>query len=134
MGKNMVKLLCDASSSMYSNNVEFAECFEKSKIDEICDLISKANIKLMELIKEKVELPKRIECMSDVEIETGSALGGGHGLFVSPSTIKINPYMSSIGILLNYIHENIHCIFPNASENLVEYLTELIAYQLKIPR
>lgn len=129
-----ITLLCDASANANLGNAEFAECFDKGKIAEIQELVAKANIKLMELAKEKVELPKRVECMSDEEIEEYSRLGAGHGLFIPPDVIKVNPYMSSVGILLNYIHENIHYIFPNASENLVDYLTELIAYQLKLPR
>lgn len=129
-----IKILCDASHTANSDNVEFSECFDKAKIKEIQELIEKANIKLMEFVTEKIDLPGRIDCMSDEEIEVCSALDGGHGLFIHPDIIKINPYMSPVGILLNYIHENIHCIFPKASENLVDFLTDLVAYQLKIPR
>ena len=112
----------------------FNECFDEEKIKEISCQIIGVNEKLLDLAREPIELPRTVECMSEKEIAEGLKVGGGHGLFIAPNTIKINPHMGPTGILLNYIHENIHFILPDASENLVDHLTDLVAYQLKINR
>lgn len=112
----------------------FDDCFDEEKVKEISRQIIKVNEKILDLAREPIELPKTIECMSEKEIAEGLKVGGGHGLFIAPETIKINPHMSSIGIMLNYIHENIHYVLPDASENLVDHLTDLVAYQLKLNR
>ncbi len=59
---------------------------------------------------------------------------GASGVAILPDKIKIDPNMGSHGILFNYIHENIHIALPSASENLVDHLTDLVAYQMKLPR
>ena len=114
--------------------VRFKECFPTSKISEIEGRIPAAKKFILGLLDEPAELIDDIECMSDAEIEEGLRLGGGHGLYLEPKTIKINPHMSSVAILLNYIHENIHHVLPEASENLVDHLTDLVAYQMGINR
>ena len=112
----------------------FNECFDEEKIKEISCSVMKANEKILDLTGQPIQLPKQVQCMNEQEIKEGAKVGAGHGLFIPPNTIKINPNMSPDGILLNYIHENIHYVLPEASENLVDHLTDLVAYQLKINR
>ena len=117
-----------------AERTEFASCFPREKIKKIEHLIPEANEKIRELAKGDIKLPEKIECLSAEEIQHYEKVGAGHGLFVPPKTIKINPYMSETGILLNYIHENIHYVLPSADENLVDFLTDFVAYQVKIKR
>jgi len=114
--------------------VEFASCFSREKIEKIQDSISESQKYLKMLSREETELPQKVECMSEEEIREGEKVGAGHGLYRFPDTIKINPHMSEGGILGNYIHENVHHLLPNASENLVDHITDLIAYQMKLQR
>lgn len=114
--------------------IKFDKCFPMKIIKEIVGIIPKANRLIKDLSKDDVELPDRIQCLSDNEIREYKKTGGGHGLFIPPNIIKINPYMNKTGILLNYIHENIHYTLPHAHENLVDLLTDIIAYQLKMER
>jgi len=113
--------------------VEFDPCFNPAKIRKIESRIPVAQVNVRELVKIKVELPGRIECLSDEEIAFYAKRDGGHGLYAD-GTIRLNPHMTSRGILLNYIHENIHHVLPDASENLVDHLTDLIAYQTALKR
>lgn len=117
-----------------NNMVEFDTCFPMEKIEKIQDKASESHKYIKMLGKEDVELPKRVECMSEEEIREGEKEGAGHGMYRFPDTIKINPHMSSQGILLNYIHENVHHVLPDASENLVDHLTDLICYQMDLKR
>ncbi len=114
--------------------VEFDTCFSKEKIEKIQDKISESHKYIKMMSREETELPQWIECMSEEEIIEGEKVGAGHGMYRFPDTIKINPHMSPGGILCNYIHENIHYVLPNASENLVDHLTDLIAYQMELKR
>ena len=114
--------------------VEFDTCFPKEKIEKIQDKVLESQKYIKMLAREEVELPQWIECMSEEEIREGEKVGAGHGMYRFPDTIKINPHMSSQGILLNYIHENVHHVSPDASENLVDHLTDLIAYQMELKR
>ncbi len=114
--------------------VEFGSCFSKEKIEKIAPKVEEAQKYIKMLAREDVELPQRIDCMTVEDIKEGEKLGGGHGEYISPDTIKINPFMDDLGILLNYIHENIHHVLPDASENLVDHLTDLVAFQMKLQR
>lgn len=114
--------------------VEFDTCFPKEKIEKIQDKALESHKYIKMLSREEVELPPWVECMSEEEIREGEKVGAGHGMYCFPDTIKINPRMSSQGILLNYIHENVHHVAPWASENLVDHLTDLIAYQMDLKR
>ena len=116
---------------MKKKTVEFDKCFNITKIKEIEGRIPEAQIRIKELTRKK-KLPKKITCISEEEIKE---LGGNvAGLAILPDKIKINPHISSEGILWNYIHENVHIALPSASENLVDHLTNLVAYQMKLPR
>ena len=117
-----------------AGGVVFASCFPREKIEKIQDTVSKSRKYIKMLSKEDAELPRRVECMTMEEIQEGEKVGAGHGLYIFPDTIKINPHMSEGAILCNYIHENIHHVLPNASENLVDHLTDLIAYQMALKR
>ncbi len=114
--------------------MKFDKCFPIEIVKEIAEIIPKANKLIKDLSNKDIELPDRIQCLSDDEIKEYEKSGGGHGLFTSPDIIKINPYMGKTGILLNYIHENIHYTLPHAHENLVDLLTDIVAYQLKVKR
>lgn len=115
------------------DTIEFDACFSREKIKEIQDKASESHKYIKMLSQEKI-LPQRVDCMTAEEIQEGEKVGGGHGLYRFPDTIKINPHMDSTGILLNYIHENVHHVLPNASENLVDHLTDLISYQMELKR
>ena len=110
--------------------VEFDKCFNIKKIKEIEGRIPEAQIRIQELTRKK-KLPKKIHCMSEKDIKD---FRGASGVAILPDKIKINPNMGSHGILFNYIHENIHIALPSASENLVDHLTDLVAYQMELPR
>jgi len=114
--------------------IEFASCFSKKKIKKIQNKVLESQKYIKMLSKKEIKLPEKVECMTIEEIKKYKKIGAGHGLYVPPKTIKINPHMDGRGILFNYIHENIHYVVPNASENLVDYLTDLIAYQMKLKR
>lgn len=114
-------------------DVEFDPCFDSTKIRMIERHIPGAQVNIRELVKIEVKLPERIECLSDEEIAFYAKRDGGHGLYAD-GTIRINPHMTPRGILLNYIHENIHHVLPDASENLVDHLTDLVAYQMNLKR
>lgn len=114
--------------------VEFGACFPKDKIDRITDKVMESQRYIKMLTSTDIDLPQRIDCMTIEDIKEGERLGGGHGEYIAPGTIKINPFMDDTGILLNYIHENIHHVLPNASENLVDHLTDLVAFQMKLQR
>jgi len=114
--------------------VEFGLCFAKERIERIADKVEESQKYIKMLSGKDVELPQKIDCMTLKDIEDGRIAGGGHGEFIPPNTIKINPFMDDLGVLLNYIHENIHYVLPSASENLVDHLTDLVAFQMKLQR
>lgn len=114
--------------------VEFGLCFSKEKIEKIAPKVEEAQKYIKMLTSTDVELPQKIDCMTMEDIQEGEKCGGGHGEYIAPDTIKINPLMDNLGILLNYIHENIHHVLPGASENLVDHLTDLVAFQMKLQR
>lgn len=115
-------------------NVAFDPCFSREKIERIRDVVSESFNYIKMLSKGDEELPRRVECMTMEESQEGEKKGAGHGLYISPGTIKINPHMSEGAILCNYIHENIHHVLPGASENLVDHLTDLVAFQMNLKR
>lgn len=82
------------------------------------------------MTKTPIAFPKVVYCMTDKEIAEGEKVGAGHGIFIEPDTIKINPYMNPLNILLNYVHEHLHMAFPDASEDLVDALTEIVAVRM----
>ena len=117
-----------------SDTVEFDTCFPREKIEKIQDKALESHKYIKMMAREEIEMLRWVECMSEEEIQEGEKVGAGHGMYRFPDICKINPHMSSQGILLNYIHENVHHVLPDASENLVDHLTDLISYQMELKR
>lgn len=132
--ENYYSELVKLEKRLERQTVKFDKSFDDKEIAKIRHRLPEAERLILAITKRDVSLPKKIKGMSDKEIQKYKGTGGGHGLFIPPDTIKINPHMDSNGILLNYIHENIHFVLPNARENVVDYLTESIAFQMKLER
>ncbi len=61
--------------------------------------------------------PTRIECMSKKDIMEGRSYGAGHGEYrPDGNRVLLNPYMSTLGLLCNLIHEMSHAAWPDATE------------------
>jgi hypothetical protein len=114
--------------------IGFSKCFlevEKGeeKLNYVAKLLPKAVSEIKRLAKKdprKFQLPEFIDCMSPDEIIEGQSVGGGHGSYEPPNIVKINPNMSGELIYLNYVHENLHHVFPELSEGAIGALTELV--------
>jgi len=110
-----------------ATDVEFSACFSKEKIDSFKNKIPLVYKEIRKLRQGKISaFPSKIECMTNAEIKEGKELGGGHGLYILPARIKINRSMSSEGIFMNFIHENLHYALPELQEKGIDILTEYI--------
>lgn len=114
--------------------VEFAPEFPKEKMMKLELKIAEAGKLLDKLTENHIKRPKKIEVMTKKDIAMNKNMGGnGHGIYYPDrNIIRINPNSREVDILVAYIHENIHCIFQDASETLVSFLTSAIAFQLDI--
>lgn len=110
---------------------------------EICKLRLPKKICSKIDLQEAFDFPSYIQSMTDEEIwegahptkeeiEAGGHIGG-HGLY-NPITkeVKINPYMGEKAVLLNFIHENLHHVFPEVREKVVDILTHLVGCRVGI--
>ncbi len=110
----------------------FGPCFLPERVAVIEPLVDEAGSLLRSMFK--IEPIHFIGCMSEAEITEGAKVGAGHGIYIPPGTVNVNPGMDDIGVVLNWVHENIHNAAPQATENLVDHLTEMVAYQMGLRR
>lgn len=98
--------------------------FSPTKIRKIKKLILPSLQQIEKLAGKRLKFPSPIYAMSKREIGEGAAIvdkghpkGAGHGVFYPAyQLIKINPNMEANEILANIIHENLHFVFPLATE------------------
>jgi len=111
----------------------FCECFDEEKIKPFEHHIPQVYEEIEKLTNKRIKsFPDLVQCLTEEEIEEYSKIGGGHGLYQYPDTVKINPNMDSEMIFLNFIHENIHHAMPQAEEKVVDILTLFIACKFNI--
>ncbi len=116
------------------NSLKISDCFNTDIRKLINDISDKVYKEINKLSRSKIKnFPEQIECLSDKEIKHYSkCCNAGHGLYVKPNLIKINPYMNKNGILMNFIHENLHHALPYLTEKPIDILTEYIGCRLNI--
>ena len=116
------------------SKINISKCFTDDIVKMLKDNSEKVYQEINKLSQKPIsDYPTTIECLTEKEIEYyRREYGAGHGLYVAPNLVKINPNMSKEGILLNFIHENIHHALPNASEKLVDIATYRVGCQLNI--
>ena len=114
--------------------IRFSPEFPKEVVDGIRKKITMALRVLALIAKERADIPRYIEAMSEEEINDGKKHGAGHGIAIPRrGIVKINPHMSQVNILLNFVHEMAHTLLPDASEWAVDVLTDKVAREVKIP-
>lgn len=106
---------------------KFDPCFDPEKIKKFQEKVPKIIAEIRKLTSKKIkDFPQKIECMTPKEITAGKLRGAGHGLYIPGKKIAINKDMSSKGIVLNFIHENLHHALPELSEKVIDILTSHI--------
>jgi hypothetical protein len=109
------------------------DCFDKDDANAIRDIADQVYSEIRKLRREPIkQFPVDIECLTDEEIDYyWKKHGAGHGLYLrDQNLIKINPYMSKLGILLNFVHENLHHGLPELAEKPVDILTTYVGCQV----
>ncbi len=105
--------------------------FDQDKVDAIRPHIPKALRVARRRAGSRRKFPTPIVAMAPNEImygrtvvDRGHPRGAGHGMyFQNFQLVKINPYMDSIDILANVIHENLHHLDPSLPEEVVAITT-----------
>lgn len=117
------------------SNLKISSCFSQRQIELLKYYAIKTYDEINKIRKGDItDFPKRIECMTIKEIEEGRKRGGGHGIYYPKDLIKINKSMSDKGILLNFVHENLHHAFPELEEMAIDLLTHFIGGKIGIIR
>ena len=114
--------------------VLFAADFPEDKTALVYEYADGVYTALNALVGKPLSYPVPIVCMTDKEIEEGQQPdvdhpdGAGHGLFLvyndGSVEIAINPYLCAEGVLLNFIHENMHFACPHWPEDDVDWLSK----------
>jgi len=105
--------------------------FDPEKLAKIERFIPKVYEILGEIAGESILWPVMINSMTPEEIAYSESRGGGHGIcYKDEGVIKINNDMTSVNLLYNFIHENLHYAMPHVSEEEVDKLTEIIYNQV----
>lgn len=115
--------------------VIFSSKFDSRKLDEIREKIPIAQELIEGVVGRDIDFPEQVLSMTDKEILEGRGHCewseyeqmvhcGGHGLFVKPDKIKINPNMSAEQILANYVHETLHFVLPDVPHDEVRGKTD----------
>jgi hypothetical protein len=110
----------------------FDSCFDPRTVAILMRVLPDTYEVMQEMAPWVKRWPRFIECMDDETILDGRRRGAGHGQY-SPDEkrIWINPYMSSYGVWLNLIHENMHHAFPDATEiEINNLLTPYVASEV----
>lgn len=113
----------------------FPSNFDKKEIEKILPKIPLAQKEIEKVTGREIDFPKKVHAMTDKEIKEGQRFCewseyekrihcGGHGLFVRPDIIKINPTMIAEGILANYVHETLHFALPDMPHDEVRRKTD----------
>lgn len=96
-------------------------CFDERKVRALSKKLPETYAALDEMAEwRKGDWPSRVRCMSHSEIAEGRSRGAGHGFTYTrgrgSQTIWMNPYMSTEGYWLVFVHECLHHAWPDASE------------------
>lgn len=103
-------------------HVLFSGVFDRRKVEAIAPLLPACYRAMEALAGRPLRLPRLIEAMTAAEVREGRALGKGHGLYYpAERRIKVDAAMSPRDILLNVVHENLHCAFPRATDEEINF-------------
>lgn len=101
------------------HKLRFDTCFDDCKIAEFSGYLPdtyRALNRMAPWIKGR--WPNRVHCMSKRDVVAGRRRGAGHGAtYLERREIWMNPHMTSAGLWLVFIHENLHHAFPDATED-----------------
>lgn len=99
--------------------LRFDPCFSCSQIDELSEVLDETYAALDSYAPwRNGRWPTRIRCMLKRDIIRGRRRGAGHGYtYLRQGEIWLNPYMTTFGLWLVLIHENLHHAFPDATED-----------------
>ncbi len=121
------------SSSLNSVSISWDPEFDQESIEIISPFIPKAQEEIQRRAGRPLDFPPKVFAMTRGEVVAGRLVGAGHGMFIRPSTIKVNPSLPPIRLLANYIHENLHWALPSMSEHQVDILTDEILQSIGAP-
>ncbi len=107
--------------------------FKDEYINIILNQADKIYFEIQKLTKKSIDFfPFKVQPMSRDEIKKYKERGAGHGLYIAPDLVKLNPYLELRHFLLNFIHENLHHALPDNVEKSIDILTTYVGCRIGI--